>query len=286
MIEAKGPNAEQIHYWNEVSGPKWVRLDKTIGAMISPFGVYAMNAAKLQSGEQVVDVGCGCGETSFALAEAVGATGSVLGVDISNPMLTHATEKRDRMNKLNVKFLNADAQILEFGVATQDLVFSRFGVMFFAEPEVAFANLRSCLKPGGRLVFACWQAREKNPWMAMPAAAAASHFNLPPGPPPGSPGPFSMSDPQRTVERLHGAGYRSVECHSVERKIDVSIGKSIEDTVSFLSQMGPAGSLLKDAPPEKREAALRSMREALLLHQTSNGIELDAAAWVVTATRD
>ena len=286
MINPEGPNAQQVHYWNEVSGPKWVRLDESISAMIRPFGLEAIKHARPQKGEHVLDVGCGCGETSLLLAREVGPEGSVLGVDISQPMLAQAEVARDRAGIQNTRFLQADAQTQAFASDTHDLVFSRFGVMFFENPQAAFANLRSSLRPGGRLCFICWQSREMNPWLALPGAAAAQHFELPPPPPADAPGPFSMSRSEDTIAMLERAGFQNVLCTSIEGRIDVSNGKSIEDTVSFLSEMGPTGSLFSAAPPEQQRAALASIREVLLPRQSETGIELAAAAWIVSATRN
>lgn len=285
-IEVAGPNAEQIEYWNEVSGPKWVRLDETISAMIRPFGVEAMKAAKPMPGERVIDVGCGCGETTFALSEEVGSSGHVLGIDISAPMLARAREVRERTRVANVEFMNADVQTQVFTPDAFDLVYSRFGVMFFQDPEAAFANLRSALRSGGRLAFACWQARERNPWLTLAATAAARHFDFPKPPPIGTPGPFSLCDADRTAGILERAGYHDVTCRSHEGKVDVSVGKTIEDTVSFLSQIGPVAALLSGASPEQKRAAIGSIHGALVPHQTSSGIELNAAVWIVRASKD
>lgn len=286
MIEPDGPNAQQAHYWNEVSGPKWVRLDDSIGAMIRPFGELAIESARPTPGERVVDVGCGCGATSLAISREVGSEGSVLGIDLSLPMLAQAERAREQDGISNVEFMRADAQTQVFTLDTYDLVFSRFGVMFFENPRSAFANLRTCLRSGGRLAFVCWQSREKNPWMALPAMAAAQHFDLSPQPPSGAPGPFSMYDPDDTIEMLQRAGYQNVTCTSREGQIDVSGGKTIEDTVSFVSQMGPSGALLATASHEQKSAALGSIHEVLLPHQSETGIELDAAVWLVGATKD
>ena len=286
MLEAKGPNAEQIHYWNEVSGPKWVKLDHMINGLIEPIGSHAITEANPQPGERVLDVGCGCGDTSLKLAAAVGSEGSVVGVDVSAPMLAEATSRRDRTGASNLDFENADAQIGGFTQGFHDLVFSRFGVMFFADPSAAFANLRSSLRPGGRIVFACWQSREKNPWLSLPAAAAMKHFETPPAPPIEAPGPFSLCDSERITRLLEGSGFGAVRCRSVEQSIDVSAGLSLDEAVKFLAQMGPTGALLNTASEDVRNAALGSIHEVLVPHRSDQGIELGAAVWIVSAMRD
>ena len=178
-LAASGPNAEQITYWNEQSGPKWVALDGRLDALISPYGDRALERTKPALGERVLDVGCGCGRTTLELAARVGSPGSVTGIDISTVMLARARERARKSGAQNVRFENADVQTHAFEPGSFDLAFSRFGVMFFADPVAAFANLRGALAPGGRLAFVCWQPLANNPWMQVPLAATAPHLKLP-----------------------------------------------------------------------------------------------------------
>ncbi len=175
-LEYTGPNAEQIQYWNEQRGRAWVAQQELIEAQLAPLGRHAMDRAAIAAGERVLDVGCGCGQTTLELARRVGPRGSVLGADISSVMLGRARELAGAAGATNVRFEEADAQTHAFPPAGFDVLFSRFGVMFFADPRAAFANLRTALRPGARVAFVCWQALPLNPWMAVPLAAALQHF--------------------------------------------------------------------------------------------------------------
>src|SRR5262249_9342980 len=170
-MDATGPNAEQITYWNEKSGPKWVTEQARLDRMIAPFGAEARTALAPKAGEHIVDVGCGCGETSLQLGRHVTASGGVHGVDISQPMLARARQRAAAAGHAHVRFTPADAQTHAFPCEGADAIFSRFGVMFFADPVAAFANLRQALRSDGRLAFVCWQPMPANPWMAVPLMA-------------------------------------------------------------------------------------------------------------------
>lgn len=284
-IAAEGPNAQQIEYWNEVSGARWVAMNDVVDAQISPLGEAAMERAAVAPGERVLDVGCGCGQTSLQLAERVGGSGAVLGVDISAVMLARARERAEEQGFGQVEFRNADAQTEPFS-GDFDLVFSRFGVMFFASPQAAFSNLLSALRPGGRLTCLTWQALAANPWMLVPMAAAAKH--LPPSgspPNPDAPGPFAFADATRVEAFLKGAGFEAVAHESLEREMLVAGGRSLDDTVEFVSQLGPAGAALREADASLRARAQSEIRAALEPYHVASGVRMPAAAWIVTARR-
>ena len=154
-LDPRDPNRAQIDYWNEQSGPKWVEQQGQLDRLLATLGAVVMHRLALRPGQRVLDVGCGCGHTTLDLAGRVAPTGSVLGVDVSGPMLTRARERARDLP--NVTFLQGDAQTHRFEPASVDAIFSRFGVMFFAEPDMAFRNFQRALKPGGRLVFVCWR---------------------------------------------------------------------------------------------------------------------------------
>jgi SAM-dependent methyltransferase len=281
-LAASGPNAEQIEYWNEQSGPKWVALQDLLDSMISPLGELVMERAAIQPGERVLDVGCGCGQTSLQLAKRVGARGKVLGVDVSGVMLARARERAAAAGATQVEFLLADAQTAALPRAGFDLLFSRFGVMFFAEPAAAFSNLRRALAKRGRLAFVCWQPLTKNAWMAVPLAAAAQHIKLPPPPLPGAPGPFSFADPERVARILDQAGFADVALESCETRI--AFGGGLDGATRFLLEgAGPTTQALRDASEAERETVRNAVRKALEPHLTPRGVELGASVWIATA---
>jgi len=283
-LAATGPNAEQIDYWNEKSGPKWVEHQEMLDTQIGPIGEEAMARAKIAPGERVLDVGCGCGQTSLQLAERVGTRGHVLGVDISGVMLARARERAAAAGASRVDFQLADAQTASFP-RSFDLVYSRFGVMFFADPVVAFANLRRALVPGGRLAFACWQQLDRNPWITVPMSAAAKHISLPPPPPPGAPGPGSLADPERVARILDQAGFRDVSLEALETKVRVAGDGGVEAATRFLLEgVGPTSQAMRDASAGTMEAVTSAVRTALEPYLTPRGVELGASVWIVTAS--
>jgi SAM-dependent methyltransferase len=279
-----GPNADQIRYWNDESGPKWVALHATIDDQIAPFGLVAIERAGVRAGESVLDIGCGCGATSLQLAERVGPSGSVTGLDISEPMLARARERAAECGLTQLAFGNGDAQTFAFDAGSYDLVYSRFGVMFFQDPTAAFANLRSALRPGGRVAFVCWQEIGSNPWMLVPLLAAAKHIPLPAPPAEGGPGPFAFADPEHVRAILTGAGFRDIDIASHEAELTLAGGGDLEQVVDFVLQMGPAGQALREAEPVARTGAREAVQEALEPYLSPEGVRLASATWIVSAS--
>lgn len=282
-MEAKGPNAEQIEYWNEKAAPTWITQNARLDTMLAPFGIAVMERARLRPAERVLDVGCGVGQTSLQLAARVGATGSVLGVDISAPMLARAKERAQAEKLANLRFENADAQTFAFTPGGVDLVFSRFGVMFFADPAAAFANIARALRPGGRLAFVCWQAITQNPWMSSPVAALAKHLTLDAPAAPDAPGPFAFADAARVHGILERAGFRGVTHEPLTGEI--LLGQTVDEALTFATDVGPASRVLREASPAQRQAAIGAIREMLAAHLRPAGIRMGYASWIVTAER-
>lgn len=276
------PNAQQAAYWNEVAGPKWVALDAQINSQIEAIGHAAIAHADVQPGEQVLDIGCGCGHTSQDLAAAVGSEGRVLGADLSEPMLALARERS--VNTSQLDFVHGDAQVHAFEAAAFDLLFSRFGVMFFAEPAAAFTNLRRALRPSGRMVFACWQEIGKNPWMAIPGAAAMQHLERAEPPDPFAPGPFAFADPERVQGFLGQAGFAHVVHEAYPCRVAVGRGLARDEILEFLVQMGPAGAAMREADPEVQQRIRASVAEAVTPYlKDGEGMVMDAGVWLVRA---
>ena len=191
MTQTDSANTAQIEHWNTRAGQTWVKFQEALDRQVEPLGLAAMTTLQPKEGEHILDIGCGCGQTSVDLARLVGATGSVLGVDISQPMLEVAQRRPLPARNLHVIFEQLDAQSGDLGHERFDAVFSRFGVMFFSDPVAAFVNIRKALKPAGRLAFVCWRPLEQNPWMHAPLDAALPLLPPLPPPDPTAPGPFA-----------------------------------------------------------------------------------------------
>ena len=275
------PNEEMIEYWNERPGERWVEASALLDDQLAPFGLAVMERVAPRAGERVLDVGCGCGQTTFQLAERVGATGAVVGLDISAPMLALARRRAEEAGTKGVRFIEGDAQVASFSERF-DLAFSRFGVMFFEDPAAAFTNLREALVPGGRLAFACWQPLARNPWMRLPLMAVASQIELSGPPAPDAPGPFSFGDAERVTGILTAAGFADVALEGVDLSLRVGGGGSLDDAVEFLLGLGPAGAALRDAGDDVKERVRGAVREAIRPFETDGGVVMDSAFWIAT----
>lgn len=284
-MTAASANAEMIRYWNEAAGPSWVAMQERLDAQLAALGTLVRERAGIAPGERVLDVGCGCGGTTLELARAVGADGRVVAVDISAPMLERARARAAAAGLgARIEWQCADAQTARFADAGFDCVYSRFGVMFFADPPAAFTNLRRALRPGGRLAFVCWQARERNPWMTVPALAAMQHVAFPPPPPPEAPGPFAFADPERVRGILAKAGFAELAIEPHEVAMQLGAG-NVEDALELFLVIGPVGQALREAQagPEVRARVEEALRTVFERFRTPHGVEAPAAAWIVTA---
>ncbi|HLY80220.1 MAG TPA: methyltransferase domain-containing protein [Caulobacteraceae bacterium] len=271
-----GPNAAQIAYWN-VNGANWVALQDVLDTQLQDLGLAAMAALGVGEGERVIDIGCGCGATTMELARRVGAGGKVLGADISAPMLEVARRRAGELGLGHVGFVEADAQIHAFEPA--DAAFSRFGVMFFADPSAAFANIRKALAPAGRLAFVCWRVLAENPWMTIPMAAVAPLVPSTPPPPPNAPGPFAFADRDRVHGILTAAGFTQIAIDPHNQAIGQG---DLETTVRTSLNVGPVGAALRENP-QLRGPITEAVRAALAPHAGADGVKLPSATWIVTA---
>jgi SAM-dependent methyltransferase len=279
MSDVASANEAQVEYWNAAAGPVWVENQARLDRQLAPLRRAAQAAFAPRAGERLLDVGCGCGETTLALAQAVGASGAVTGADISAPMLEVA--RRRAADAANVTFLQCDAQTADLGTGVFDGVFSRFGVMFFADPAAAFGNLAHATREGGRLAFVCWRALAENLWMRGPAEAAAPF--LPPMAPsdPTAPGPFAFADPDRLRGLLGAGGWRQIELEPHDEAIGVG---GVDETLGLILKVGPLGAALGEAP-DRVPSVIDAVREFLQRHDGPQGVRLPAAVWIVTASR-
>jgi len=276
-------NSDMSEFWNGEGGKKWLRFQETMDVNLLPFGQKAMAAANILSGESVLDIGCGCGDTSIEIAGIVGADGRVLGVDISEPILARARAQAMISVKKNVEFECGDAQTVSFEAAAFDLMFSRFGVMFFDDPVAAFKNLYAALKPGGRVAFICWQPAKDNEWIKTSLETVARHVSLPEPAGPEDAGPMSFGDPKRVKRILTASGFADIQIKDCDTPF--TVGNTLDEAVAFLMQMGPASGAIaqSDANEATKSKIARNLHDTLTAYDTGIGVTMSAATLVVTA---
>ena len=274
-------NADQIAYWNGPGGQHWVDRQKMQDIVLAPISEVLIERANAKAGERLVDVGCGCGATSVALAQKVGPTGHVLGIDISAAMLARAQQIAPA--GLSARFVLADATVYPFEPASFDLVVSRFGVMFFAEPALSFTNLHRALRPSGRLAFVCWREPRENPFFMVPLQAVYKHTPKLPQLGPEDPGPFSFASAPRVHRILSEAGFQDVVMEPCDLSLDIAVGRGLETAVQSTLEIGPAARALADQAPAVISAATDSIREALEPYVRDQAVRLPASIWIVTA---
>ncbi|GAC1480357.1 MAG: methyltransferase domain-containing protein [Steroidobacteraceae bacterium] len=281
MTTSDGPseNAAQIEYWNATAGETWALFQEQLDHQIEPLGLEALRVLAPAPGEAILDIGCGCGQTTWDLASRVRSDGHVVGIDISAPMLEVARRRRPAARALQPEFRKVDAQSGDLGRAVFDAAFSRFGVMFFSDPIAAFSNVRQALKPHGRLGFVCWRPLQENIWMLVPLNAALPLLPPPIPADPLAPGPFAFADAARVRSILHSAGFGSVSI----QPFDLLIGSGdIEKTLALTFKVGPLGAALRENPQQKDKVA-EAVRGALTRYATPSGVLMPAAVWVVLA---
>ncbi|MEU8913045.1 methyltransferase domain-containing protein, partial [Streptomyces libani] len=239
-------------------------------------------AAGIQADSWVLDIGCGSGGTSLEAARAA-AEGAVLGVDVSAPMLAEARKQAAGCGLPQVTFERGDAQVHRFEDGAFDVAISRFGVMFFADPEAAFANIARALRPGGQLAFLCWRSVRENAYLTVPMGAIAPYVQLPELEAPGAPGPFSLADADRIKKLLDSAGFDEITISAVDEPM--WMGPDPDDVVAYQLGIPASRAMLAEASAEARAKTETALRDALAEHQGPDGVTLGSAAWLVTARR-
>jgi SAM-dependent methyltransferase len=274
------PNEAQIALWNEEVGRRWTEQQSQLDAFLAPFGAALLARVKAGSGERILDVGCGCGDTSLALAAAVGPTGGVVGVDVSAPMLARARERAAGVAQL--RFLLADAAHADLD-GPYDRLVSRFGVMFFDAPAPAFAHLRAATKPGGAMTFIAWRTVAENGWASVPARAVIAAIGAPEeAPAPHAPGPFAFAEEARVRSVLAEAGWRAIAFERFDAPL--RLGADAAEAARWSMQVGPAGAMLREADDDRRARARAAMEAAFAPLAGADGVSLPGACWIVSAT--
>ncbi len=276
-------NAGQIAEWNGVMGERWATLQQQIDGMVVPFGNAALAAAAARPGERVIDIGCGCGATSIALARTVGAAGTVLGIDVSLPMLAVARERAANERLPQLTFSDADASAADLPPNT-DLLFSRFGVMFFSQRAPAFSHLRRSLRAGGRCVFVCWRTPRDNPWAMTPLAAARAAMGVTPPPAdPFAPGPFAFADEARLRGILSDAGFSAVDVQRFDAA--VTLGATPRAAAENAMRVGPASRFVTEVGEQHRARLLDAVESAFAPLAAPGGqVKLNGSTWIVSAS--
>lgn len=275
-------NAEQIEYWNSKVGDTWARMQDRLDRAFTPVTAALLSVAAPQPGEFVLDVGCGSGETTLALAGAVGEEGAALGVDISEQLLTRARTRAEDLLSI-AEFRRADAATFDED-DDFDLIVSRFGVMFFDDPVAAFGNLHKLAAPTGRIAFACWQPSADNLWATLPMQVLASLLPDSPAGDAFAPGPFAFADPARVHAILTAAGWHDIAFDDLPFAMVVGEGDDpIAAAVTFNLRIGPAARAVRDAGPVVETAAPGLLAEALAPYRDGDTVALPGAVWLVSA---
>jgi SAM-dependent methyltransferase len=279
-------NADQIAFWNGPGGEQWAKGQESMDENLRPFAEAAIALAAPMDGESALDVGCGCGDTTLILSERLGLDGRAVGLDISGPMIARAKERAaafETMGLPSPKFLIGDASTHKFRAPNYDLLFSRFGVMFFDNPTAAFANMRKGLRSGGRTAFICWQPMAKNDFFLVPTAAALTVLPAPEPPTPNAPGPFAFGDNDRLNKILADAGFDSIQIESHFADMEVGEADAIPDAAKTLTKSGPLTRLVADADEATTEKVLEAVESALANHISNGKIKLGTQTWLVSA---
>lgn len=280
----KGPEKIRAEDWAGSLGENWLANLDLFEGMIAPIGEAVIAAASPKRGEAVLDVGCGGGATTITLAKAVAPEGSATGLDISPALAGAALNRAAKAGIRNFSIITADATTARLQAASYDLIFSRFGVMFFNDPVAAFASLRRALKPTGRLQFACWAPPFENEWMLVVIGVLAQHLDLPASSP-RAPGPFAFAEPDYVKEILSAAGFHNIN-HKNWKGVQYLAGRGStpHKAAHFVINALSVGDIVRKQPPEKQAVITHDVEEAFKSFATPDGVAMKASAWIVSAT--
>lgn len=272
------PDDEQTRLWNGPAGRAWVEAQEVLDPMFKPFEDLLVEAVSAESGGRVLDVGCGTGSTTLAVARRLGARSRCLGIDISEPMIAAARARAEREGT-PASFLRANAQLHAFEPASFDLILSRFGVMFFDDSVRAFANLRRAARHAAELRFVAWRSAAENPFMTTAERAAAPLLPNLSARRPEAPGQFAFADRHRLSSILEESGWAEIDI----RPIDVACTLPEKELVRYLSQLGPVGLRLQEADDRTRTQVIETVRAAFEPYVHGAEVRFTAACWRVSA---
>ncbi|WP_396330781.1 class I SAM-dependent methyltransferase [Burkholderia anthina] len=277
-METHQPNEAQSALWNGPSGLAWVDARASLDRMFEPFETRLADAAAASSARSVLDVGCGTGAVTRAIARRLGEHAHCTGIDISARMIAAAQDRAER-DGIRAGFMCADAQTHAFARDRFDLIVSRFGVMFFDDPVRAFANLRHAARENAQLRFIAWRSAADNPFMTTAERAAAPLLPNLPARQPGAPGQFAFGDRQRIASVLSDSGWADVEIEPVDMACALPV-RALDD---YIARMGPVGLALRDVDDVTRRRVTDTIRAAFDRYVQGADVRFDAACWLVTA---
>ncbi len=278
-------NKNQRDFWSGKGGDIWVERQNAMDTMLSPLGEAALNKLNLNEGENVLDIGCGCGNTTLNIAKRISPDGQVTGLDISEPMLKRAKESANEMSISNASFNCVDVQTDDIGEEVYSAAFSRFGVMFFEDPVAAFCNINKSLITGASLSFVCWQSPALNPWQSLFIEAVKKYVDLP-SPPPRSPSPFAFMESEYVSSILEESNFQNIMIEGHEAEVNMFSGRSLSDSVKDYISINPVVSgMLKDSTEQEKTEIINSAIEAFSPYYSAKGLMFPSATWLVTTTK-
>jgi SAM-dependent methyltransferase len=292
---SEAANAAQAERWNGESGRYWVTYRERLRASLERLIPHLFRAASISAGDRVLDVGCGCGETTIAAARLASGVprdasaavtgpgekdsygGGALGLDLSGPMLAVARRLAAEAAVANVDFEQGDAQVYPLPRDFYDVVISSFGVMFFDDPATAFTNLRSAVRPGGRLAFLCWQDDLRNELFAIPLRAFMTGTSA------DQADDDLFADPQQVADLLSGTGWADIRIE--EASEPAWMGATVADAMDYIRGMRKFRALIDELDQSRTEEALSTMAKEYAARERPDGVWVGSAAWLVSAQR-
>jgi ubiquinone/menaquinone biosynthesis C-methylase UbiE len=276
--------SEFVKFWNEILVPKFIRWKHVLVGGLSHHSDAIFPRLEVHAGERVLDAGAGFGDIACMLAERVGPAGTVVAMDCCDAFLDFGRQEASAKGLQQIDFVAADIESYPFA-GDYDLVFSRFGTMFFSNPVAAMRNMRKALKPDGRMIHIVWRQRADNPWLNAAKDVVLRHL-----PQPGDdartcgPGPFSMADQETVTAQMKAAGFTDIVFERVDAK--VRMGDSVEDAIGFQLALGPAGEVVREAGDlaHRHDGAIKAdLTDLLRPHVTDDGVWMDSSSWVISA---
>ncbi|MCK0171739.1 class I SAM-dependent methyltransferase [Aliiroseovarius sp. S1123] len=280
------PVSPIVEFWNDVLAPKFLTYRHILEGGLSRHSAQVFPRLEIQNGAQVLDVGCGFGDTTLALARMVGTSGHVTGVDCCPDFVNVAQSELRSSGLANANFHVADAEV-HLPEQQYDSVFARFGTMFFVNPVSGLRTMRKALRPGGRLTHIVWRHRAENPWLAAARSVLLEHLPQPDADAPCcGPGPFSMADPTLVRTQMEAAGFTDISFEKIDAQ--VLVGRTIEEAIAFQLAIGPAGEIFRTAgdAAERKRSAIETDLHALFsaARHDADGIWMNSASWMISAT--